>query len=542
MDLAQKLLSRRSDVEAVVSENKIVEDVLAGRSSIVSRTSRKNSGLGPATDAPFGIASAPDFAPVTGGPALQVLESRYIPKHTMESFDEYSKRLEMTPFFAETPGILQSRQGALFRKPPDVNAPPELSEFLKRATVSGMSWLDVVVKLSEQCQVGGFAGLLVDREILPTDVHDRAITQAEVSARGLGRVIVAPFAAHQIRDWATDRHGLVWVKLVELHENYDANWDGKKRDVYTVRVVDRVNITVWDIEKKKTGDFSVADPVVIPHGAVDASGRPVVPFRLFHPFPARDGIGRSNLRASADADVAATRLLSDLLWFMHMMAPILVLTTNREPGDIKNIGLGVSYLNVLQAARNGQPEEKLAYVQLDATAADKLANMYEKLCQRAREQANKSADAGVAGPVMQSGISKAWTFKTGEERVLFLLSVCLQEGLQWTLELAARSMGIDSTKVSIAFPQSYDITGVPEQLSIAEQALPLLAEYGLNTAAIHMLRKVGLALMGNPSDEEMRAFKAELLKLRSRDLNPRTQLSAPLRIGEKIPITEADTV
>lgn len=216
MDLAQKLLSRRSDVEAIVSENKIVEDVLSGRSAIISRTSRKNSGAGisPALELPFGIDSSPDFAPVTGGPALQVLESRYIPKHAMESFDEYSKRLEMTPFFAETPGILQSRQGALFRKPPDVNAPPELSEFMKRATVNGMSWLDVVVKLSEQCQVGGFAGLLVDREILPSDVRDRAVTQAEVSARGLGRVIVAPFSAHQIRDWASDRHGLVWVKLV----------------------------------------------------------------------------------------------------------------------------------------------------------------------------------------------------------------------------------------------------------------------------------------------------------------------------------------
>ena len=452
----------------------------------------------------------------------------------MESFDEYAKRLEMTPFFSETPGILQSRQGALFRKPPDIHVPEALERFIAAATVNGMSFLDVVVKLSEQCQVGGFAGLLIDREILPTDVRDRAITQAEVDARGLGRVIVAPFAAHQIRDWASDRHGLVWVKLVELHENYDAAWDGRKRDVYTVRVVDRVNITVWDVENKKDGTHKVGDPVVIPHGATDAQGRPVVPFRMFHPFPARDGIGRSNLRASADADVAATRLLSDLLWFTHMMSPILTLTTTREKSEIANIGLGASYLNVLQGAQNGSPEEKLAYVQLDATAADKLAAMYDRLCQKAREQANKSADAGVAGPVHQSGISKAWTFKTGEERVLFLLSICLQEGLQWTLELVARMSQAESGKVAIGFPQSYDITGVPEQIAITAQALPLLTGYGLSTPAIHLLHKLSAGLMTNPSDDEQRALRSELAKLRTRDLENAPPQSEPLRVSERI--------
>ena len=531
-DLAPQLLSRRGDLDDIVSENKIVEDVLVGRAAIVSRTSRKAGGIKPVVDLPFGIESAAAFAPVTGGPAMPVVESRYLPKHSMESYDEYAKRLEMTPFFAETPGILHSRQGALFRKPPDVHAPETLQKFLAVATVNAMSFLDVIVKLSEQCQAGGFSGLLVDREILPSDVHDRAVTQAEVNARGLGRVIVAPFSAHQIRDWACDRHGLVWVKLVELHDNYDAAWDGHKRDVYTVRVVDRLNITVWDIEKTKSGDYNVGAPVTIAHGATDAMGRPVVPFRMFHPFPARDGIGRSNLRASADADVAATRVLSDLLWFMHMMAPILVLTTTRDKADIPNIGLGSSYLNVLQAAQDGNPEEKLAYVQLDATAADKLAAMYDRLCQKAREHANKSADAGVAGPLQQSGIAKAWTFKTGEERVLFLLSVCLQEGLQWTLELAARMSGADAGKVAIAFPQNYDITGIPEQIAIAEQALPLMTGFGLNTAAVHILNKLGLAVMNNPSDDELRAFRAELANLRGRALT--LPESAPIRLSERV--------
>ena len=47
MNLASQLLSRRADLEDIVSENKIVEDVLSGRSAIVGRTSRKPGGIAP---------------------------------------------------------------------------------------------------------------------------------------------------------------------------------------------------------------------------------------------------------------------------------------------------------------------------------------------------------------------------------------------------------------------------------------------------------------------------------------------------------------
>ena len=507
--LAEKLLSRRADAEDLIGENKIVEDVLSGRTAIISRTSRK-AYCGPpgiALSSPIGVNA--EAAPVSGLPYPSGMsESRYIPKHSVESFDEYQKRLEMTPFFPETPGILQSRQGALFRKPPEVCLPEELSLLLARATCNGQSLLDVIVKISEMCQIGGFAGICADRECLPCDVDPDKISLQEAHERGLGRVILAPYAAHQIRDWKADDKGLRWVKIVETHDG-DTNWDEASKEVHTVRVVDREAINIWTVRRRKNGEFKAGGPRRIPHGARDAAKNPVVPFRMFNPFPARDGLGRSNLRASAEADVAATRMLSDLLFFLHMMAPILTLTTSRKASEIDAIGLGVSYLNVLQSRTDSTDAEKLAFVQLDPIAADRLSAMYDKLCLKARQQASKSADVGVAGPIEQSGISKAWTFKTGEERVLFLLSINLQEGFQWILDLASRMSGAGEHAASIKFPPSYDITGIPEQVAIAGQAMPILDQYHMRTAASHMMRTLARHVMGNATDLEIKQSDEE---------------------------------
>ena len=501
-ELALQLLSRRPDVEHLISENKIVDDVMSGRTAIITRTPRKSDTGSPGITRNSPIAANADPAPVSGSQYPSGPESQYLPKHAIESFEEYQTRLNMTPFFPETPSILQTRQGALFRKPPDLMLPPELNLLTSKASSNGQSLFDIIVKISEMCQLGGFAGICLDREGVPEGVDPENVSVAEVQSRGIGRVIFAPYAAHQIRDWRIDERGLRWIKLVELHDGR-TNWDEKPMHTYAVRIVDRNAINLWSVTTNKKGEFEVSGPEIIPHGARDATGNPVVPFRLFDPFPARDGIGRSNLRASAEADVAATRMLSDLLFFLHMMCPILTLTTNRPESEIKNIGLGASYLNILQGRRGETDAEKLAFTQLDPTAADRLSLMYDKLCGKAREQAHKSADIGVAGPVSQSGISRAWTFKTGEERVLFLLSICLEEGFQWLLDLASRMTHAGEHVCAIKFPASYDVSGIPEQVAVTAQTMPLLTQYGMKTAAVHVMKTFARHVMGNATETEI---------------------------------------
>jgi hypothetical protein len=61
-------------------------------------------------------------------------------------------------------------------------------------------------------------------------------------------------------------------------------------------------------------------------------------------------------------------------------------------------------------------------------------------------------------PTQQSGVAQAWRFKTGEERVLFMLSRAIEPFLAECLELALIALGRPQ-EVRVLLPDSFDING-----------------------------------------------------------------------------------
>jgi len=486
-ELANRLLARRSDLCELAEDWKAVEDVLAG---------------------PRAVKSCSCADSLTGR-----RQSRYLPRNLSEHPDEYLKRLAMTPCFFETPGVLQARQGALFREAPKIALPEDLAWFENNATASGATLQDVLVKISELCQVHGYAGVLLDRAPLPADAVDRELSQAEVASRRLARPLWAAYSAPQILDIASDARGLLWVKLLEESAG-QPSWDAPPAPLKIVRVVDRETIRVYEIREQPASAIPRASASLretIPHGCADADGRPAVPFVFFHPFPGRAGLGRSILRGVAEADLAATRVLSELMWLLHMMTPLLTFKTNREEKEVGDIGLGATRFLVLQLGSGGEKPEELSFTQLDPTAADRLAAQYERMVQRAKDQASRSEAVGVAGPVEQSGISKAWTFKTGEERVLHLLATCLERGFHALLEMTARGAGVSAADaVGIQMPDTFDVQGPEYSITAGAELLPLFAQYGLKSAVAATLEKIFTSWIRNPSQELWDKVKGEL--------------------------------
>lgn len=499
----EQLLARRADLQALRDEWQVIEDALAGggavkRAHTIERLAGFRSAGG--TTVPF---------------TEHVGVSRYLPKNAMEHPEEYAKRLEMTPFLPETPAILQSRQGALFRKPPEWRLPEALRGLERRATARGASLFDVVAKTAELCQTQGFPCVLVDREALPPDVAARkdAVSAEERDRRGLGRIVLAPFAAEQILDWAEDDRGLVWIKLLETCRSA-ANWDAAPERLQIVRIVDRTSIRAFEIRTRDGAPPALAERPPVPHGARDSNGNPIVPVHVFHATPARDGLGRPNLKGCAEADMAATRVLSEMMWILHMMVPILALKTHREPDKIGNMGIGASHLVVLQNKDGERAAEELAFVQLDPTAADRLFRTYEHLVAKAKDQGQKAVGVGVTGPLEQSGISKAWTFKTGEERVLFLLSTELERGFNWLLDLAARMEGADEEAAWIRFPESYEIEAPQERFALSERVLELARANGLPALAAEALARIAQLYTGPLDEKTAAALRADLQRIR----------------------------
>ncbi|MGD0089926.1 MAG: hypothetical protein ABSE73_08405 [Planctomycetota bacterium] len=525
-DFADKLLARSSGAWELVEDWRAVEDVLAGPRAIKGRTQ----------------------SDTLGGRR----QSRYLPRNLSEHPEEYSKRLDMTPCFFETPGVLQARQGALFRESPKITLPGPLAWFEDSATAAGASILDVVVKTAELVQIHGFAGVLLDRAPLPEDLRGREVSVAEVATRHLGRPLWAAYSAPQILDFASNARGLLWVKLLE-ESSAQSSWDAAPAPVKIVRIADREKIAAYEIrdnsltlalstgahraeDHEQPGEhshpfgtpphaFVVSARPPVAHGCVDAEGLPAVPFVFLHPFPGRDGLGRSILRGVAEADLAATRVLSELMWLLHMMVPLLTFKTNRDEEAVADIGLGASRFLVLQLGSATERSEELSFTQLDPTASDRLAAQYERMVQRAKDQSSRSETVGIAGPVEQSGISRAWAFKTGEERVLHLLAACLERNFQRLLEMTARSAGVPAgtsraggtpalpEAVSFHMPDTFDVQGPEFALGTGKELLPLFAQYGLHSAVAATLEKMFLSWIRNPSQELWDKVKSELAAL-----------------------------
>lgn len=500
-DRAKQLLARRDDLSVLQDEWRVVEDVIDGPSKLRGET--------------------------------------YLPKHMSEHADEYKKRVRLTPVFTETPGIMQARQGGMFRKPWTVKVPASLVYLLTKASLGGSSVNDLIVKAAEFCQVQGFCGALLDRPPLPADVKDRSVSVEEAQQRKLGETFIALYPAAQILAWASDARGLLWVKLIETCERASA-WDAKPVKVHTIRIVDRISITVYEVTERpdEKQRYVIAEHPPVPHGRIDADSQPCVPFRFFHPFAAKDNIGRPILKASAEADAAALWVLSELLWFAYMLCPILTLTTDRDEEDIGKMPIGASRFIPLKSKTPNSEEEKLAFVALDATAIDKLMQIWDRLVSKAKAAGGKESAAAVTGPVEQSGVSKAWTFKTTEERIMFLLAFNLQAGFQWLLELAERGTGKEKSEgCSVSFPETFDIEAPADAVSQALEQAERFQAFGVNGAVMQLLLRAAEAALPNLDTDAWDEIEKQILALKDRELRPGSVLDKALKPNPAEPET-----
>jgi hypothetical protein len=561
-DFLSALAARRPGLEQLEPAWRLIDDVLSGR---IKRRTVSSAG-----SAAWG--------------------SSYLPKGKLEPESEYSLRLELTPFFPQTPQILASRLGALFKQRVQIDfglgiadcglaknahgqselrnpkSAMRMERFLNEATRRHGTFEDFAVQAASLAQTHGFCAALLDRDPLPEDVQPnhrdtetqrntekgtgnskfelrnskerengetakalplplpargggnddrtagqassgtgfagsgtRQVSAAEAAARGLGRVYLALYAAPNILDWDYGTDGtLAWVKFGES-ELWRPRWDAPAEFVSVYRIVDREHIRVYRARKDSAGEWRVLAESPVAHGCG------CVPVVFLHPFPAQDGIGRPVLQRAAEADIAATRVLSDLVWDLFLLGnPILTFKTGRRDDELARLGLGATRYIPL---RNGQPgvenAEELSFVQLDPTGIDFLFRAHELFA----SQAVKQASGESAAPFQQSGVALAWRFKTGEERVLFLLARALERFLTQCLELVDCGMRIadcglaggapaetDARGIVVRLAETFDVTPASESLETAEKVLGIAERLGQTELARTALGRIEAAL------------------------------------------------
>ena len=139
--------------------------------------------------------------------------------------------------------------------------------------------------------------------------------------------------------------------------------------------------------------------------------------------------------------MAAARVLSDLVWDLFVLGnPILTLKTSRREDELTRLGMGATRYIPLRNGRPGEENaEELSFVQLDPTGIEMLFRAHALFAAQGSPSAMGTGEAA-AIPREQSGVAQAWRFKTGEERILFMLARAIEPFLNECLELAATAL------------------------------------------------------------------------------------------------------
>jgi hypothetical protein len=444
-------------------------------------------------------------------------QEKYLPRHSIEDQAEWKKRLQLTPLYTVSGEALEARLGAMSRARPTFALPESLAYLADRATARGATLQDVAIQGAKLAQTTGHWAILVDRQPPPEGTVE-PISVAEQQRTGAGRLRLAVYAGAAVLDWSEDGRGLEWIKLEEAapeRQTWDADPQAQRRRIL---IVDRIQIAAYDLTRSTSGEWRpspVGEPVL--HGCADATG-PQVPAVLFRPFPDEYGWGQPVLWEVAEADRAATVVLSELAFTLYMACPLLGLTTDREEKEIADIGIGSSRFVVLRKGLPPATDETLKWIQYDPTVITQLSAQWDKLSMRARDAARMGSLAAREA-VEQSGISRAWSFRTGEERVLFLTAMHLQEQFALLLRRAAQMDRGDPEAVAVTYPDSYDLTPSPERERSLRETLGLAATWGLNALAMETLRALVSASAGTRIAPAVQAkIEAEIAALADQDL------------------------
>lgn len=509
-DRIKRLLARRSDIADALAECQVIDDVICKR--VLKRPDKA-----PEASTLGGIKVIHhDYTPEGKELAAAGGDLFYLPRGKLESPSEYAKRIRMTPFFPKTPSIMNDRQGALFSDPPEVDVvgdeqpedakkgaepaekemPPALEAFLKSATSQGDAFLSVLVKSSDQIQRWPLCAVFIDSAKLPPAIANRpkdADGNVEVSGQekidlNLGAPQLVVYSAKQILDYDYDSQGLVWFKTCE--ESMErADWDSKPVCVHTVRIFRRDIIESFKITTDENKEQILTTLPVIKHGKT-LGGKPVVPISIAKAFTTGDEeLGRPSLLGCADADIAATRVRSDLVWNLFVAGnPLLAKISNKSAED-EEIDRNVSRYIVLANSKGTQDAEDMKYIQLDVSGLEMLLVMLDRFEQQAEIQGGKDAPGAITEPTgnaQMSGVSRAWQFKTGQERVLFLLTRELEHCFERVLDIVCESLGIDPDTVAIRFNTQFDVKSPDAVVSSAKQLLEMVQESPIATIEIIM--------------------------------------------------------
>jgi hypothetical protein len=330
--------------------------------------------------------------------------ANHIPKGKMETAPEYALRLQLSPFTPHTPAGLNARIGAIFPTPPtfppatDEETHALISRTIERAARAAMS--------------DGFA-----------------IAIAETNNQS-GKPTLQVISSGTLADLRFNGENIALVKTIE-----NIWWAPTFHDPLEPRTL----ITIWSVSSKLQ---YLLDKDRIVQVTEDTFERGTFPGAIIKPFGSAM-LGDALMLPAAAADMAAARILSDLVWTLHVLGnPILTLTTARSDTELQTlVNKATRYFTLRAGAEGLTPPEKLDFVQLDPTGIKAMHEMYREMDKRARELAG-TPEQPDGHRQQQSGEAIAWKWTVGDQRTLATVREAVERLANELLDLIGEPTGM----------------------------------------------------------------------------------------------------
>lgn len=267
---------------------------------------------------------------VAGERVIHDAGTKYLPKlSAVQKEVSYTAYKDRARFFNATARTLAGWAGSIFRKAPEVNAPPAVEPLLKDIDLAGTSFEELTNEATEEVLSIGRAGVLVEKQTGDT-----------------GRAYMRLFTAEEITDWATTViNGAQVLAFVELQYGVDQlSEDGKRVECVlekrTLKLVDGL-YTQTVSRSIKAGEFG-AETTNTP--TIKGQAMRFIPFVFLSAKGTKPQIQEPPLLAIATTNVHHYRRSADLCHGLHLSAlPTPYSINDTSNGEPIELGSGTFY-------------------------------------------------------------------------------------------------------------------------------------------------------------------------------------------------------
>lgn len=378
-----------------------------------------------------------------GQEAIHAKATKYLPKLSGQSDEEYRAYLKRTTFYGATPRTVEGLSGMVFRKAPQYKVPKGLEPYLEDVTLDGLSLLGFAEEIVDDVITVARAGILVDHPIVA-----EGTTKAQAEASNI-RPFLKHYTAENIFNWKVEGRNnaqvLTQVRLWEMVPVAGANEfsDDQQRQIRVLDLDPAGNYRQRVFIEQKNAP--TPDQKWIQFGAdiyPTMNGAPLnfIPFWFVGAKNGKPKAEKPPLIDLANVNLSHYTSTADLEHGAHFTGlPTAVITghteDDSEKGNEYRIGAATAWIFP-------NPETKVQYLEFQGQGLEALENRIAK-----KEEQMAFLGARMLTPEKRAveSAETANIHRMGEQSVLASLSQSVSEAIQQALAFMSDWAGFGNT-------------------------------------------------------------------------------------------------